>query len=169
MPVQTPLNSIPGDAEATRRTWGLREGAPSHQYLGRSPLTPGHIVSYPNIYQTQFSSTSLIDPYEEGSITLLGLYLMDPDFPNVTNEGDVHTTSSVPPQDIKWIHQALEDYLPVKIPMEIIDGIVDHVDWLMSEEEYKLCAVKMRREREAFWQTHDQLYFSLPFSAWNNF
>ncbi|KAI0094474.1 hypothetical protein BDY19DRAFT_879129 [Irpex rosettiformis] len=169
MPVQTPLNSIPGDTEATQQTWGLRQGAPSHQYLGRSTLTPGRIVSFPNIYQTQFSSTSLIDPYKEGSMTVLGLYLMDPDFPNVMDDGEVLTTSSVPPQDIKWLHRALEDYLPIKIPMEIIDNIVDQVDWLMSEEEYKQCAVKMRRERKAFWQTHDQLWFSIPFSAFESF
>ena len=169
MPVQAPLNSIPGDGVATWKTWGLKEGAPSHQYLGNATLVPGRIVSYPNIYQTQFSSTSLIDPYKEGSITLLGLYLVDPDFPNVMKEGEALTTSSVPPQDIKWLHRALDDNLPIKIPTEVVDNIVDHVDWLMSEEEYKQCAVKMRKEREAFWQTHDQLWFSIPFSVWNTF
>ena len=101
--------------------------------------------------------------------TKLSLPMVDPDFPNVIKEGEALTTSSVPPQDIKWLHRALDDNLPIKIPTEVVDNIVDHVDWLMSEEEYKQCAVKMRKEREAFWQTHDQLWFSIPFSVWNTF
>jgi hypothetical protein len=115
MAVQAPLNAPDGDSDATMRTWGLREAAPSHQYLGSSTLSPGRVISYPNIYQTQFSGTSLIDPHEEGSVTLLGLYLMDPDFPNITNEDGVLTTSSVPIQDRKWIHRALEDSIDVTI------------------------------------------------------
>ncbi|KAI0692942.1 hypothetical protein BC835DRAFT_1276765 [Cytidiella melzeri] len=168
MAVQAPLVHLPGDLEATMRIWGLRDGAPSHQYLGSSKLTPGRIVSYPNIYQTQLSSTALIDPRQEGSVTLLGLYLIDPDFPNIMNDDDILTTTSVPPQDRKWIHKALEDSLDIRIPMEVIDNIVDHMDWLMSEVEYEQCAMRMRREREAFWQTNDQLWFSVPFSVWKD-
>ena len=51
MAVQAPLNAPIGDCDAVLRTWGLREGAPSHQYLGSSTLPPGRVVAYPNIYQ----------------------------------------------------------------------------------------------------------------------
>lgn len=164
MAVQAPRNFIPGDVGAIVRTWGLEDGAPSHQYLGTTTLTPGQIISYPNIYQTQFSSTHLLDPTQPGSLTLLNFYLVDPDLPSSSDGREVLTTSSVPPQDIQWLRQALHDHLPVRIPVEIVDKIAEHVDWLLSEEEYQNCTRKMRSEREAFWQTHDLHWFSIPFN-----
>lgn len=165
MAVQAPRNFIPGDVGATSRTWGLQDGAPSHQYLGTTTLESGHIVSYPNVYQTKFSNLHLIDSTQPGSMTILSFHLVDPDLPHATGEREVLTTSSVPPQDVRWLRQALHDYVDMKVPIEIVDKIAENIDWLMSEEEYQEYARKMRAEREAFWQTHDFHWFSVPFNA----
>ena len=42
------------------------------------------------------------------------------------------------------------------------------VDGLMSYEEALFHAERMKEEREAFWNTHDKQWFSLPFNIWEN-
>lgn len=162
MAVQAPLleESLMGDIGAIARTWGLEHGFPGHQYLGHTNLRVGHIVTYPNIYQTQTSAVRLADSTKEGSMMLLGFYLVDPD-----ETMGVLTTTQVPPQNPTWARKALEESLDVRIPIELIDRIMSFVDWLMGPEEAEQVEREMCADREAFWPIHDQHWFSVPFSA----
>ena len=69
---------------------------------------------------------------------------------------------------MEWMRKALEESIDIRIPIEIIDKIMDFVDGLMTYEEALQHALRMKVEREKFWDAHDEHWFSLPFNVWEN-
>ena len=165
MPVRSPRRFVPGDAGATFRAWGLNAGAASHQYIGTTTVRLNHTIAFPNIYQHRLTEAQLQDGSKEGDMTLVTFYLVDPE---MSRDGEVLCTATVPPQSTEWIRRAVEESLDVRIPMELIDKIMGFIDGLMSDEEAVHFAARMKRERELFWTVHDQQWFSLPFNIWEN-
>lgn len=168
MPVRAPEGCSHDDEGATIRTWGLKIGAPSHQYLGSASLREGHAIAFPNIYQHRFTEAHLEDPTQSGSMTLLSFFLVDPELTGDENDAsdcEILASNRVPPQQESWIRQALEENLDVRVPTEIIDRIMEYTQGLMTETEAQEYAREMRRERSQFWEQHDALWFSLPFNG----
>jgi len=176
MPISSPFKFTSGDEGATARTWGLRHGSPGIQSLGQVPLSLGRSVASPNVYQHALQSAGLIDPEKEGSVTIMSLFLVDPDISNI--DGNAHridanddfeilTTSNVPPQQKAWIYRALEECLDVRIPHEVVERIMDFVgESLMTDEEACTVANVMKTEREWFRISHARYWFNLPFDVW---
>ena len=103
-------------------------------------------------------------------MTLVRFFLTDPELCGADEDPsdlEILTSSRVPPQYPDWTRQALEDSLDVKIPNEIIERILDHVDGLMSEKEAQVYAQEMKRERISFWKEHNLRWFSLPFNGFD--
>ncbi|KAH8099797.1 hypothetical protein BXZ70DRAFT_894402 [Cristinia sonorae] len=172
MPICSPRRFMSGDEGATIRTWGLRHNSPSNQFLGGVPLSQGCSVAFPNIYQHALESASLIDVDKEGSLTILGLFLVDPELCAPTEDGpsddfEILSTSTVPPQQKAWYRRALEECLNVRIPNEIIERIVDSLEGVMTEKEAQEVADSMRRDREWFRLSHARCWFNLPFDVWS--
>lgn len=169
MPICSPRKFTAGDEGATARTWGLRHGSPSIQSLGQVELNAGRSVAFPNIYQHALQPFSLIDPENEGRVTLLCFSLADPALSaddEVDEVSEILTTSSVPPQQKAWVKQALEESLDVRIPHEVVERILDFVEGVMTDEEAAQVAAQMKQDREWFRISHARYWFNLPFDVW---
>ena len=162
MPVCSPKSFMPGDEGATTRTWGLRDGAACTQRLGGKTLREGFSIAFPNIYQHRIGPSCLVDATKPGFATILGLYLVDPDIDDIT----VPSALTVPPQQKSWMQDAVESSLDIRIPNEVVEKIVEQVEGVMTDEEARAYAREMRREREIFWNRHNQYWCCLPFDLW---
>ncbi|OBZ68456.1 hypothetical protein A0H81_11485 [Grifola frondosa] len=170
MSITSPRGIAPGDPGATLRTWGLVHHSPCNQRLGGVTLRPGIAVAYPNIYQHRVTSASLEDPAFEGSMTIISLFLVDPeldqDSMDATALSSTPSTERVPPQQKEWMRRAVEESIDIRIPVEIVEHIIEMVEGLMTDEEARMYAKEMRAEREQFWKLHDERRFCLPFDIW---
>lgn len=171
MPVCAPAGCSSDEEGATIRTWGLKLGAPSHQFLGSASLQEGHAIVFPNIYQHRLASAELENSSSEGSMTIISFFLVDPELSG--DEGHVSdceilATNRVPPQQQSWTRRALEESLDVRLPTEIIDRIMEYTEGLMTEGEAREFAQKVKHERVQFWKQHNRLWFSLPFNGLDN-
>ncbi|THV06475.1 hypothetical protein K435DRAFT_773175 [Dendrothele bispora CBS 962.96] len=161
MAVTYPRGFEPGDSGATLRTWGLRDGDSCHQYVGSIPIRTGLSIVFPNIYQHRHTPFQLVDPKKEGRISVVSFLLVDPDIPRIPS------TSNVTPQQKEWIREALDERLDERIPVELIDEIMEQVESVMSEEESLRYSEEMLRERTEFWKRNDNYHFCIPFDIWH--
>ncbi|KAK0481479.1 hypothetical protein IW261DRAFT_1470891 [Armillaria novae-zelandiae] len=138
MAVTYPRGFNAGDNGATFRTWGMRDAAPCHQYIGDVPIRQGAAIVFPNIYQYRHTPIQLADPSRPGHRRM--------------------STSSVPPQQKAWIREALDEFLDVRFPEE---------DWLVDESEMAHFRDEMMQERREFVSNNDDHYFSIPFDVFN--
>ncbi len=92
---------------------------------------------------------------------MVSFLLVDPDIPPIPS------TSNVPPQQKAWIREALDDFLDVRFPEEVVDKIMQHVDWLVDEDEMVRLREEMMQERREFVSNNDDHYFSIPFDVFN--
>ncbi|KAJ4470813.1 hypothetical protein J3R30DRAFT_3530719, partial [Lentinula aciculospora] len=161
MAVSYPRGFHAGDTGATLRTWGLRDGDSCHQYIGSIPIREGLAVVFPNIYQHKFTPITLCDISKPGKFTVLSFLLVDPDILPVIS------TANVAPQQKAWVWKALDDCLDVKLPIEIVEKIVDMVEGLMDEQESRDHSKKLMNERATFWKLNDNYHFCIPFDVWN--
>ena len=171
MPVRAPMGCSSDDEGATIRTWGLRLGSPSHQFLGTTSLRAGHAIAFPNIYQHRFTDVRLEDTSRPGALTLLSLYLVDPELtgrPDEPSDFEVLATNRVPPQQAAWARRALEESIDPRVPEEIIERIMAFAEGVLSDEEAAGYAREMKQERVRFWKEHNRLWFSLPFAGFEN-
>lgn len=156
------------DVGGTWRTWGLHHSSPCHQHLGSVELRAGLGVAFPNIYQHRLEHATPIDRSEAASMTLLGIYLVDPDLTQDEALGGdtlTPTTSQVPPQQKEWMKNAVEEHIDPRLPNEIVEQIVAEFEGVMTQEEASAYAEEMRLERERFRTLHDQYWFCLPFDS----
>ncbi|KIK62232.1 hypothetical protein GYMLUDRAFT_42178 [Collybiopsis luxurians FD-317 M1] len=197
MAVSYPRGFTAGDTGATFRTWGLRDGDSCHAYIGSVAIREGLAIVFPNIYQYRFTpltpskpTSETGDPSEPSKFTVTSFLLVDPDLP----VGTVISTRSVPPQQKGWMRQALVETLVLdsdvedgddgkgkdnelaqrrrrrqlpRLPVELIDKIVDMVDGLVDEDESRRCKEALTEERERFWKSNDNYHFCIPFDVWN--
>ncbi|KAF9065382.1 hypothetical protein BDP27DRAFT_1424833 [Rhodocollybia butyracea] len=161
MAVSYPRGFHAGDSGATLRTWGLRDGDSCHQYIGSVPIRDGFGVVFPNIYQHRYTPITLSDPSKTGNFTVLSFGLVDPDIPSIIS------TANVGPQQKSWIRKALDEYVDVRLPIEIVEKIVDMVEGVMDDQESQAYSEKLREERINFWKLNDNYHFCIPFDIWN--
>lgn len=161
MAVSHPRGFNAGDTGATIRTWGLRDGDSCHQYISSILIREGLAVVFPNIYQHRYTPISLIDPHKSGKFTVLSFCLVDPDIPPIIS------TANVAPQQKEWIRRALDEYLDVRLPVEIVEKIIDMVEGLMNREESQIHSKNVKEERTNFWKMNDNYHFCIPFDIWN--
>jgi len=161
MAVTYPRGFSAGDTGATLRTWGMRDGASCHQYIGEILIREGLSVVFPNIYQHSLTPFTLADPTMTGHLTAIWFFLIDPEIKPVIS------TSVVGPQQKEWIGQALDDNLDTRLPNELIQQILDNVEGLMSQEEARDYKERFVQETDQFTQANNSYHFCIPFDIWN--
>jgi hypothetical protein len=161
MAVTSPKRFHAGDTGATMRTWAMKDGDPCHQYIGSKPTSTGLAVAFPNIYQYRHPPFRLHNSSKEGHQRLVAFYLVDPEIQPVVS------TSRVPPQQKSWIKAAVEESIDARLPIELVEKIVNHVEGKMSRDEAVDFRREMVEERESFWAQNDNYHFCIPFDIWN--
>jgi hypothetical protein len=161
MAVTSPKRFHAGDTGATMRTWAMKDGDPCHQYIGSKLTSTGLAIAFPNIYQYRHSPFRLHDPSKEGYQRLIAFYLVDPEIQPVIS------TSRVPPQQKSWIKAAVEESVDVRLPLELVEKIVDYVEGKMNWDEAVDFRREMLEERKNFWRQNDHYHFCIPFDIWN--
>jgi len=145
------------------RTWGMKDGDPCHQYIGSKTISTGLAIAFPNIYQYRHPPFKLDNPSKGGHQRLVAFYLVDPEVQPVIS------TSRVPPQQKSWIKAAVAESVDARLPVELVEKIMDHVEGKMNWDE----AVDFRRdmiaERESFWRQNNKYHFCIPFDIWNEY
>jgi hypothetical protein len=161
MAVTSPKRFHAGDTGATMRTWAMKDGDPCHQYIGSKPTSTGLAIAFPNIYQYRHPPFRLCDPSKQGHQRLVAFCLVDPEIQPVVS------TSRVPPQQKSWIKAAIEESIDIRLPVELVEKIVDHVEGKMSWDEALDFRREMLDDREDFWIQNDNYHFCIPFDIWN--
>jgi hypothetical protein len=139
----------------------MKDGDPCHQYIGSKKIQTGLTVAFPNIYQYHHTPFKLLDPLKEGHQMVAAFCLVDPDIHPLVS------TSKVPPQQRCWIKTAIEESLDVRLPVELIEKIMDDVEGLMSEHEAEAIRQEMLEERRKFWRRSDNDHFCIAFDIWD--
>jgi len=143
------------------RTWAIGDGDPCHQYIGSKNIHTGLTVAFPNIYQYRHAPFKLLDPLKDGHQMVVAFYLVDPDIEPLIS------TSRVPPQQRHWAKVAMEESLDIRLPVELIEKILDDVGDLMGENEAQGLRREMLEERQNFWRQSDNHHFCMPFDIWH--
>ncbi|RDB19509.1 hypothetical protein Hypma_013474 [Hypsizygus marmoreus] len=160
MAVTYPRGFTAGDTGATLRTWGLRDGDACHQHIGSRAVHSGLGIVFPNIYQHRQSPFSLADPTKSGWQRVVAFWLVDP-------EVEVLSTRVVPPQQREWVREAVDVGVDRRVPVEVVEQIVEGVEGVMDVEEAEGWRGEVGEEREAFREANDRYYFCIPFDVWN--
>ncbi|KAF8167501.1 hypothetical protein B0H34DRAFT_682074 [Crassisporium funariophilum] len=160
MAVTYPRGFSAGDTGATLRTWGIRDGDSCHQYIGTVPIRTGLSLVFPNIYQHRQTTFTLTDPSKEGHLTAVWFYLVDPEIKPIVS------TAVVAPQQKAWIHKALDNCLDSRLPNEVVDKILDHVEGLMTFQEAVEYKKQLLATRKDFTRASNSYHFCIPFDIW---
>lgn len=94
-------------------------------------------------------------------MTLIHFLLVDPDIKPIVS------TSSVGPQQKTWIRKALNESLDPRLPIEVVDNIMEHTEGLMTDEEAGVHRQEMIKSRARFTQCSNNYHFCIPFDIWN--
>ena len=141
------------------------------QVLGSVVTKQGRCLAFPNVYQHQVQPFELIDKSKPGHRKILALFLIDP-------ETERPSTSDIPPQQQDWLRALLLDIATAlgagsnnmerkglgKLPVELLDMIVDQADWLMSREEAEEYRLRLMDERGPMIATNNEHMFEPPFN-----
>lgn len=161
MAVTYPRGFSAGDAGATLRTWGLQDGDSCHQLIGAIPITTGLALVFPNIYQHSQTAFQLADASKDGHMTVLQFLLVDCDIHPVISTG------VVAPQQKEWIRRAVDDSVDMRLPVEVIDRIMEEVEGLMTDDDANDIRRELLQERANFWKANNNYHFCIPFDIWN--
>lgn len=159
MATTSPSDFMPHDVGATLRTWGLQNGDECNQHIGSVRLRTGLTIAFPNIYQHRFSEISLKKGFESGRIVVVEFYLVDPDLPPIPS------TADIAPQQRDWIYRALDRSLDSRLPPEVLERVLRHVESVLTDEEVKKYRNDMFAARDMFRRQNDDMYFCLPFNV----
>jgi hypothetical protein len=146
---------------ATKQIYMYR-AEPSVNDLGSVATPQGRCIAFPNIYQHQVQSFSLLNKSKPGHRKILALFLVDPAILRPS-------TTTVPPQQQVWglsavaADPALRDTIG-KLPVELVNRIDELVDGKMTLEEAKKYRLELMDERTAFVKENNEKFFGAPFS-----
>ena len=162
MAINYPRGFSAGDTGATLRTWGLRDSDSCHQYIGSRPVHDGLAIVFPNIYQHHQTSFTLLDPTKPGRQRVITFFLIDPDIQPIVS------TAMVAPQQREWIKQAVDESLDRRIPVEIVERIMEYVEGVMEVGESEKYGKALWEVRETFREANNNYHFCIPFDIWSS-
>ena len=114
------------------------------QEIGRVVTREGRLLAFPNVFQHRVAPFKLEDPSKPGHRKILALFLIDP-------HCRVISTANVPPQQKDWWSPKIRDSERLaKLPGEIVDQIMEDVDFPISLEEAKELRLKLMEERKVY-------------------
>nr|RBQ90603.1 hypothetical protein FVER53263_09957 [Fusarium verticillioides] len=126
------------------RTFDITLGGSIFQDIGSVLTKAGRAIFFPNVLQHRVSQFKLADPTKPGHRKILALFLVDPAIPIIS-------TSNVPPQQKHWwaTHAGLSSEHGM-MPPELIEKVVDYVDWPIDLEDAKKVRMDLMKERTSF-------------------
>ena len=153
-------------------TYALASGEPLNQVLGSVVTKQGRCLAFPNVYQHQVQPFELADKSKPGHRKILALFLVDPAL-----EKPRPSTSDIPPQQpdvMRLVLQRVSASLPAdesgqkkgfsKLPMEMLDMIVEQADWLMTRKEAEAYRLELMEERKVMVKKNDEQMFAEQFN-----
>lgn len=146
-------------------TYGLDRDEPLLQTLGAVATKAGRCIAFPNTYQHQVQPFSLADRSRPGHRKILALFLVDPSL-----EHPRPSTTVVPAQQREWMHATVHtvaaspDSRLSRLPVELLDAIVDEVEGLMDRAEAEALRLELMDERSAMVEQNTELVFAVPFN-----
>ena len=149
-----------------------RRDEPLNQHLGSLVTKQARCIAFPNVFQHQAQPLELVDKSRPGHRKIVALFLVDPALPNPRP-----STSDIPAQQKDWVRLLLHDIAlkmrkkhnaAVKglglLPVEVLDMIVDHADWLMSRKEAEEIRLELMDERSVMTEDNNTLMFPIMFN-----
>ncbi|EIN12300.1 hypothetical protein PUNSTDRAFT_96961 [Punctularia strigosozonata HHB-11173 SS5] len=150
------------DSECMHILYNYGQFEACSQEIGEIPTKEGRAIAFPNIYQHRVGNFELIDKSKPGHRKILVFFLVDP---TVT----VPSASTIPLQRKDWIHRAIAEAtadprsLWSKLPVEVIDIILDHSHAISSESAAQI-REELMDERTQFIEVVDGGRFNHPFN-----
>jgi hypothetical protein len=136
------------------------------QYLGAVSTPQGRCLAFPNIYQHQVQPFSLADAAKPGHRKIVALFLVDPHLSEPRP-----STSIVLPQQKAWMSAALRKVarapgggLLARLPDELIDLVVESMEWLFDREDAEARRRELMDERTVMVKSNTELMFAVEFS-----
>ena len=133
-----------GDVVGVREIFGLNDEDRMQEEVGSIEAIEDRIVVFPNIMQHRVSPFSLADKTKPGHRKILCFFIVDPFNNNVVS------TDQVPPQQADWWNEKIwndNTTLTQKLPTELLDNILEKVEWPMSLKAAKVVREELMAER----------------------
>ena len=119
---------------------------------------PDRCIAFPNLYQHQVQPFRLADPQKPGHRKILVFFLVDPTF-------RVPSATDVAPQQKEWLtdltHRRNFDTHFAKLPVELLDLIVDECGEAMTREEAEAYREQLMGERSVAVRNTNSSYFEV--------
>jgi len=136
----------------------FRRGVPCAQEIGDVITKPDRCIAFPNLYQHQVQPFRLADPRKPGHRKILVFFLVDPTF-------RVPSATDVAPQQKEWLtdltHWDNLDTHFSKLPVELLDLIVDECGEAMTREEAEAYREELMGERNVAVRISNSSYFEV--------
>ncbi|KAI1266188.1 hypothetical protein F5Y18DRAFT_23346 [Xylariaceae sp. FL1019] len=147
------LRTVPmqNEFESLERWLGISTNETPLRRLGKVATRQGRLLAFPNVLAHQVRPFKLADPTRPGHRKILAMFLVDPNI-------RVLSTSVVPPQRKDWWAREIQKIRPLsKLPLEIFDLIIEHVDGQpMSWNDALAVREKLMQERSWVKMKFDQ-------------
>ncbi|KZV69678.1 hypothetical protein PENSPDRAFT_753199 [Peniophora sp. CONT] len=163
--VDEPTYAEQDDHIGSTTTYGFDRDEPLVQMIGAVVTKAGRCIAFPNMYQHQVQPFSLADSSRPGHRKILALFLVDPSL-----EHPRPSTTFVPPQQREWMYATIHALAASpesglsRLPVELLDAIVDHNDGLMDRSEAEALRLELMDERSAMTSEVTEQVFTLPFN-----
>lgn len=146
------------DRNGVRLVYGLEDEAALNQEYGSVVTCGDRCICFPNTYQHRVAPFSLIDKQRPGVRKILVFFLVDPAVRIVS-------TATVPPQQRAYMPEHLQAMYPFNtIVPDLLNIVLDYVDFPMSMDEAKRHREKLMEERKFFVTEVNETAFERPFS-----
>ncbi|EDP55589.1 hypothetical protein V8F44DRAFT_485829 [Aspergillus fumigatus] len=133
----------PDDTIWLKQVYGLEDGEPIVQTVGRIRTPVGRVIIVPATIQHRVNHCELIDKTRPGSVKVLSLFLVDPNI-------RIISTANVPPQRLDW---SFDDIHPQEL--EGLDQMLQQLTVRFSERKDSL-PISLNEARklhdEVFWE-----------------
>ena len=126
--------------------YGIENGEPGIQELGRVETKEGRVLAFPNVLQHRVEPFRLADPSRPGHRKIVALFLVDPYV-------RIPSTINVPPQRKDWWHESAlaSESRFGDLPPELVENVVKNVeDFPIDLEEAKQLRLELMEERKVF-------------------
>ncbi|KAI7550002.1 hypothetical protein KC331_g3454 [Hortaea werneckii] len=126
--------------------YGVENGGPGIQELGRVETKEGRVLAFPNVLQHRVEPFRLADPSRPGHRKIVALFLVDPYV-------RIPSTINVPPQQKEWWQRSIlksESRFGV-LPPELVESVLRNVeDFPIDLAEAKQLRLELMEERKVF-------------------
>ena len=143
------------DHRAIETIFGLSNGDPSIQDLGKVVTREGRLIVFPNAMQHRVEPFHLEDSTKPGYRKILALFLVDP-------YQRVISTTNVPPQQPEWWdeHLKLSEIALEGLPQELKDAVKSNIPPLVSLDEAKRQREELMDERSVYVEERNHEYIN---------